>query len=228
MPRHIAIIMDGNSRWAKQNGVSRAEGHRAGARNIRNVVEIITGLDVEFLTLYAFSSENWGRPRSEVNGLLRIFSELIDTELADLHKKGVRLYHLGRISGLPAKLQKKVNDAVEVTKNNNRLTLNIAFDYGGRAEITDAVRRMVQENIQPDEISEAVVSEHLYLPSVPDPELIIRTGSGGRTRLSNFLLWQSAYSELYFTDTFWPDFNQTDMEKALKDYASRKRLFGKR
>jgi undecaprenyl diphosphate synthase len=226
MPQHIAIIMDGNSRWAKKNGLSRTEGHQAGARNIHNVVEIIADLDIEYLTLYAFSSENWGRPRAEVKGLLHIFGEMIDNELADLHRQGVRLYHMGRLSELPTRLQKKVDNAIELTKNNTRLTLNIAFDYGGRAEITDAVRRLLQGNVSPDEIDEATVSTYMYLPSIPDPDLIIRTG--GHMRLSNFLLWQSAYSELYFTDVFWPDFDRIEIEKALEDYASRKRSFGKR
>ena len=225
-PQHVAIIMDGNSRWAKQNGLTRLEGHRAGAKTVRHVVEIFAEYNIEYLTLFAFSTENWGRPKSEVRSLLRIFSEMIDSEIKRLHEKGVRLYHLGRLSRLPIGLQRKVKGAVELTKNNSRMTFSIAFDYGARTEITDAVHRLLADGVSPEEIDEVSLRERLYEPELPDPDLIIRTG--GEMRLSNFFLWQAAYSELYFTNALWPDFNRTEIDKALAAYASRQRHFGKR
>ena len=225
-PQHVAIIMDGNSRWAKQNGLTRLEGHQAGAKNVRHVVEVCAEYNIQYLTLFAFSTENWGRPRTEVKSLLRIFSEMIDSELKTLHEKGVRLYHLGQLFRLPERLQRKVKDAIELTKNNTRMTLSIAFDYGARTEITDAVRRLLAEGVSPKDLDEVSLREHLYAPKLPDPDLIIRTG--GEIRLSNFFLWQAAYSELYFTDSLWPDFNRAEIDKALAAYASRQRHFGKR
>ena len=225
-PQHVAIIMDGNSRWAKQNGLTRLEGHRAGAKTVRHVVEIFAEYNIEYLTLFAFSTENWGRPKSEVRSLLRIFSEMIDSEIKRLHEKGVRLYHLGRLSRLPMNLQRKVKGAVELTENNTGMTFSIAFDYGARTEITDAVHRLLADGVSLEKIDEVSLRERLYEPELPDPDLIIRTG--GEMRLSNFFLWQAAYSELYFTNALWPDFNRTEIDKALADYASRQRHFGKR
>lgn len=225
-PQHVAIIMDGNSRWARQNGLTRLEGHWVGAKNVRHVVEIFAEYNIKYLTLFAFSTENWGRPRNEVRSLLRIFSEMIDSEIKHLHEKGVRLYHLGRLSRLPVGLQRKVEGAVELTKNNSRMTFSIAFDYGARTEITDAVHRLLADGVSPEKIDEVSLRERLYKPEVPDPDLIIRTG--GEMRLSNFFLWQAAYSELYFTKALWPDFNRTEIDKALAAYASRQRHFGKR
>ena len=225
-PQHVAIIMDGNSRWAKQNGLTRLEGHRTGAKTVRHVVEVFAEYNIKYLTLFAFSTENWGRPRTEVRSLLRIFSEMIDSEIKRLHEKGVRLYHLGRLSRLPIGLQRKVKGAVELTKNNSRMTFSIAFDYGARTEITDAVHRLLADGVSPEEIDEVSLRERLYEPELPDPDLIIRTG--GEMRLSNFFLWQAAYSELYFTNALWPDFNRTEIDKALAAYASRQRHFGKR
>ena len=225
-PQHVAIIMDGNSRWAKQNGLTRLEGHRAGAKTVRHVVEIFAEYNIEYLTLFAFSTENWGRPRTEVRSLLRIFSEMIDSEIKRLHEKGVRLYHLGRLSRLPVGLQRKVKGAVELTRNNTGMIFSIAFDYGARTEITDAVHRLLADGVSPENIDEVSLRERLYEPELPDPDLIIRTG--GEMRLSNFFLWQAAYSELYFTNALWPDFNRTEIDKALAAYASRQRHFGKR
>ena len=225
-PQHVAVIMDGNSRWAKQNGLTRLEGHRTGAKNVRHVVEVFAEYNIEYLTLFAFSTENWGRPRVEVRSLLRIFSEMIDSEIKRLHEKGVRLYHLGRLSRLPGGLQRKVKGAVELTRNNTGMIFSIAFDYGARTEITDAVHRLLADGVSPEEIDEGSLRERLYEPELPDPDLIIRTG--GEMRLSNFFLWQAAYSELYFTNALWPDFNRTEIDKALAAYASRQRHFGKR
>lgn len=225
LPQHVAIIMDGNGKWAKQRGLPRSEGHRAGAKNIHPVVEVFAEYNIEYVTVFAFSNENWGRPRSEVRSLLQIFKEMIDTEVNILHEKGVRLYHLGRLDRLPVDLQQRVKRAVELTKNNTRITLIIAFDYGARTEITDAVRHFLADDVSPKEINEVSLKERLYIPEMPDPDLIIRTG--GEMRLSNFLLWQAAYSELYFTEVLWPDFNRTEIDKALVSYASHQRRFGK-
>ena len=225
LPRHVAIIMDGSGRWAKQHSLSRLEGHRAGARNIRHVVEVFAEYEIGYLTLFAFSTENWGRPWVEVENLLRVFEEMLDSEVKLLHEKGIRLYHLGRLQRLPVDLQQKVKRALELTRNNTRMSLSIAFDYGARAEITDAVRRLLADGIFLEEIDEVSLKERLYVPELPDPDLIIRTG--GEMRLSNFLLWQAAYSELYFTEVLWPEFNRTEIDKALVAYASHERRFGK-
>ncbi len=225
-PQHVAIIMDGNSRWAKQHGLPRFEGHRAGAKTVRHVVGVFAEYNIGYLTLFAFSTENWGRPKSEVRSLLRIFREMIDSEVKFLHEKGVRVCHLGVIHRLPVGLQRKVERAVELTKDNTGMTLSIAFDYGGRTEIADAVRRLLTDGVTPEEINELSLKEHLYVPEIPDPDLIIRTG--GEMRLSNFFLWQAAYSELYFTNALWPDFNRAEIDKALAAYATRQRNFGRR
>ena len=225
MPQHVAIIMDGNGRWAKQRGLPRLAGHRAGAKNIRRIVEVFVEYDVKYVSLFAFSTENWGRPRGEVTGLLRIFHEMIDRELNLLHEKGVRVCHSGRLDRLPVELQRKVERAVELTKNNTRMTLNIAFDYGARAEMVDAVRRLLEDQVSPEEVGEISLRERLYSPEIPDPDLVIRTG--GETRLSNFLLWQAAYSELYFIEALWPDFGRTEIEKALATYTRHERRFGR-
>ena len=226
LPEHVAIIMDGNSRWAKRHGLPRFEGHRAGAKNVRHVVEVLGEYRIGYLTLFAFSTENWNRPKIEVRGLLRIFREMIDSELKFLQERGIRLRHLGVIHRLPTSLRRKVERAIELTKDNTGMTLSIAFDYGGRTEITDAVRRLLANGVTLEKINELSLKEYLYAPEIPDPDLIIRTG--GDMRLSNFFLWQAAYSELYFTDALWPDFDRAEIEKALVAYASRQRHFGRR
>ena len=224
LPNHVAIIMDGNGRWAKQRGLPRLAGHEAGTSNVRRVVDRFNNYEVKYLTLYAFSTENWRRPDEEVNGLLHIFARMIDRETKALHEKGVRLFHLGKADSLSEELQTKVNKAIELTKNNTGITLSIAFDYGGRAEILDAIRRIVRDGIRPEDITESLFSTYLYTPNVPEPDLIIRTA--GEMRLSNFLIWQSAYSEYYSTPTLWPDFKDEEVDKALIAYSRRERRFG--
>ena len=224
-PRHVAIIMDGNGRWAKKRGLPRLLGHRAGGENMRPVARIFADCGVRYLTLYAFSTENWSRPRTEVSGLLSLLSRKIDQETQAFHEENIRLVHLGRQDRMSERLRKKVRAAVELTRNNTGLTLCLAFDYGGRDEIAGAARRIVDAGIRGDDIDESVVARHLYLPDVPDPDLVIRTG--GESRLSNFLLWQAAYSELYFTAVLWPDFGSRDVEEALSEYERHPRRFGR-
>lgn len=224
LPHHVAIIMDGNGRWAKQRGLPRLAGHRAGIDNIRRVVEAFSHYGVKYLTLYAFSTENWSRPGVEVRGLLRILAQVIDREAKALHEKGVRIRHLGRLEGLSKQLQVKIRKVVELTKNNTRMTLSVAFDYGGRAEILDAIRHIVEEGISTEDITESLFTSYLYTSDVPEPDLIIRTA--GEMRLSNFLIWQAAYSEYYSTPTLWPDFSEEEIDKALVSYSQRERRFG--
>ena len=225
IPAHVAIIMDGNGRWAQKRGLSRLEGHRAGTQNIRLVTETFNDYGVECVTLFAFSTENWARPSPEVDGLFQILQEVISEESQNLHEKGVRLCHLGRLERLPKLLQKRITAALELTKNNTNIVLNLAFDYGGRDEILAAVRRIAAEHIQPEAVDENLFRQYLYMPELPDADLIIRTG--GEMRLSNFLMWQSAYSELFFTPVLWPDFGKKEIENALAAYGNRERRFGK-
>ncbi len=224
IPRHVAIIMDGNGRWAKKHGLPRLGGHKVGTENLRRVIEVMADYGVEYVTLYAFSTENWNRPRAEVQGLFRILGSAIEKESRALHEQGARIRHLGTLEGLDAKLQEKVKRALELTKNNRRITVCIAFNYGGRAEILEAARRIVKEGLAPEQIDEEVFRRHLYSPDMPDPDLIIRTG--GEMRISNFLLWQSAYSEYYSLPTYWPDFGKDDVTRALVAYGQRERRFG--
>jgi len=224
-PQHVAIIMDGNGRWAKKRHLPRIAGHNAGGDNIRPVVKIFDNYGVKYLTLYMFSTENWNRPRLEVAGLLSLLAKKIDQETQAFHQDNIRLVHLGRLDRLSQKLREKVQAAVELTKNNTGLTLCLAFDYGGRDEIVQAARRIASAGIPGDNIDESVLARYLYLSDIPDPDLVIRTG--GESRLSNFLLWQIAYSELYFTPVLWPDFGHKDIEEALSEYKRRQRRFGK-
>jgi undecaprenyl diphosphate synthase len=225
LPQHVAIIMDGNGRWAKKRGLPRLAGHEAGGKNVRPVVKIFVDHGVRYLTLYAFSTENWSRPKVEVAGLLGLLARKIDQETKAFHQENIRLLHLGRQDRLSRKLSEKVKGAVELTKNNTGLTLCLAFDYGSRDEIARAAGLIANSNIPGDSIDEALFARYLYLPDIPDPDLIIRTG--GESRLSNFLLWQAAYSELYFTPVLWPDFGHKDIEEALSEYKHRQRRFGK-
>jgi undecaprenyl diphosphate synthase len=225
IPTHIAIIMDGNGRWAQKRGLARNEGHRAGVENMQRVVQGAGEFGVKVVTLYAFSTENWGRPEDEVRGLLSIFEEVIGREVSELHKNGVRLRHLGTLDGLNDKMRQAVQGAIEATKQNDRITLNIAFNYGGRAEILNVIRRMIQNKVPPDAVTEENFESYLYTAGLPDPDLIIRTA--GEMRLSNFLIWQAAYSEYYSTPTFWPDFDKEELFKALLAYSQRQRRFGK-
>jgi undecaprenyl diphosphate synthase len=224
--RAVAIIMDGNGRWARRRGLPIAAGHRAGTRALRRTVEGAIDLGVETLVVYAFSTENWSRSDEEVRALMAIFGETIDRELPELAAQGVRTRFLGRRDRAPDELRRKMAALEEETAANERLNLWIAFDYGGRAELVDAARRLVEASVEPDEIDEAALAEHLYAPDMPDPDLLIRTS--GELRLSNFLLWQLAYAELVFVDTLWPDFGEAELRSALHDYAKRRRRFGGR
>jgi len=223
-PQHVAIIMDGNGRWASARGLPRLAGHRAGTENLRVIIEATVEFDIQYLTIYAFSTENWKRPTEEVQGLMRIFRNMLDRELQNLHENGVQLRHLGRLERIEPELQKRVREAIELTKDNQRLILNVAFNYGGRDEILHAVQDMVRDGIQADEIDAELFSDYLYTAESPDPDLIIRTS--GEYRCSNFLLWQGAYSEWYFTPTLWPDFDREELLKALVDFNQRDRRFG--
>ncbi len=224
-PRHVAIIMDGNGRWARERGLSRQAGHRAGTENIRRIIECFAERGVPYLTLFAFSTENWARrPKTEVNALVRLTGRVIDRELRALHENGVRLLHIGSLDGLSPGLQKKVLRAIELTKDNSRLTVTLAFNYGGRAEIIEAVKRLMRDGVVAEDVSEGVFASYLDTAGLPDPDLIIRTG--GEMRVSNFLLWQLAYAEYYSTTAYWPDFDEAEIERALAAYAGRSRRFG--
>jgi undecaprenyl diphosphate synthase len=224
VPRHVGIIMDGNGRWARRKGLPRIAGHRQGTENLRRVLPAAVEFGIEILTIFAFSTENWGRPEEEVEGLLSILRHMITAEVPELHKQGVRLRHLGRLERIPTALEQQIRDAIELTKDNDRLALNVAFNYGGRAEIVDAIRALIAEGVSPDEIDGERVSSHLYTAGQPDPDLIIRTS--GEMRLSNFLIWQAAYAEFYTTPTLWPDFDKDELYAALKDFSQRERRFG--
>jgi undecaprenyl diphosphate synthase len=224
VPGHVAIIMDGNGRWASERGLERLEGHRAGTENIRRIIEGCVELGVEILTLYAFSTENWRRPATEVNGLFEILAFVIDRETEELHRNGVRLRHLGCLEGLPQTLQDRVRHAVELTQLNTRLTVNVAFNYGGRAEILEAARRLLRDGVEPDSLDEETFSSYLYTGGMRDPDLIIRTA--GEMRLSNFLIWQAAYAEYWSTSLYWPDFGKDHLEQAVRDFGNRQRRFG--
>ena len=225
LPRHVAIIMDGNGRWALSRGLPRLAGHKAGTENLRRIIRASVEFGVKYLTIYAFSTENWGRPPEEVQGLMFILEDVLNRELAELHKEGVQLRHIGRLERLAPNLQEKVLDAIELTKNNDRLILNVAFNYGGRDEIVHAIQNIIKDGIPSEEVTEALVSRYLYTAGVPDPDLIVRPS--GELRVSNFLIWQGAYSELYVTPKYWPDFDKEEYRRALEAFASRDRRYGK-
>ena len=224
VPEHVGIIMDGNGRWAQDRGLPRIAGHRAGVENLRPLLGAAVEFGVTVLTIYAFSTENWGRPGEEVRGLLNVFEWVIDRELPKLHDEGVRLRHLGRLEHVHKRLQEKVLHAVELTKHNERLILNVAFDYGSRAELVDAMRRIILDGVPAESVDEELVSRYLGTAGLPDPDLIIRTG--GEMRLSNFLLWQGWYAEYYATSVYWPDFGRAELYEALKEYCQRERRLG--
>ena len=225
LPNHIAFIMDGNGRWAEQHGLPRLEGHRAGIESARSIIECLGEYHIGYVTLYSFSTENWQRPEDEVRGLLKILKESISKETAEFHKRGIRIRHLGRLEELPLHLKLAIKRAIERTKNNTQMTLSFAFNYGSRLEILDAVRSIITEGIPPRDIDDKLFNSYLYTTGLPDVDLVIRTG--GDLRISNFLLWQSAYSEYYFTEVLWPDFNAEELEKALVSYSQRQRRFGR-
>ena len=225
LPKHIAIIMDGNGRWAKTKGKLRVFGHQKGVTAVRNTVEGAAEIGIKYLTLYAFSTENWSRPAKEVNALMTLLVSSIHKETKTLMKNNIRLSAIGNIAKLPIKAQEKLKEAIEKTKDNSRMTLILALSYSSRWEILNAVKNIIKDGRKAEQINEDVFQQYLSTKSVPDPELLIRTS--GEYRISNFLLWQIAYSELYFTKTLWPDFSKTDLEKAILDYQSRERRFGK-
>src|SRR6476659_10839273 len=218
LPRHVAMIMDGNGRWALSRRLPRLAGHKAGTENLRRVIRASVEFGVKYLTIYAFSTENWGRPPEEVKGLMYILEDVIDRELAELHKEGVQLRHIGRLERLAPNLQEKVLEAIEVTKNNDRLVWNVAFNYGGRDEIVNAIQNIIKDGVAPEDVTETLVNRYLYTAGVPDPDLIVRPS--GELRVSNFLIWQGAYSELYVTPKYWPDFDKEEYHRALQTYAS--------
>jgi undecaprenyl diphosphate synthase len=224
--RSVAIILDGNARWARRRGLSIADGHRAGTRAVRRTVEAAIDLGVEALTIYAFSTENWSRPDEEVGDIIEIFGETIERELPDLCKQGVRVRFIGRRDRAPEDLRRRMADLERETADNTRLELWIAFDYGGRAEIVEAARRLVADGVASEDVDEEALAQRLYAPELPDPDLLIRTS--GEVRISNFLLWQLAYAELVFVDTLWPDFGESELRAALAEYARRRRRFGGR
>ena len=224
LPVHVAIVPDGNGRWAEQRGLSRLAGHKAGVKIMRSMIEYLNDYQIKYVTLYGFSTENWNRPEDEVKGLFRVLEERIGKDVPKLHKKGVKVRHLGRLEELPTWLQKSIKNAEELTKNNTGMTLSLAFNYGGHVEIIDAVRRIIAEGIPSEKIDEKLFSSYLYTAGLPDVDLLIRTGD--ELRLSNFLIWQTAYSEYYFTQSLWPDITKEDIDKALLAYSQRERRFG--
>jgi undecaprenyl diphosphate synthase len=225
IPQHVAIIMDGNGRWALSRGLPRVAGHKAGTENLRRVIRATAEFGIKYLTIYAFSTENWGRPAEEVQGLMGILQDVIDRELNELHQEGVQLRHIGRLERLGPKIKAKVLKAIELTKNNDRLVLNVAWNYGGRDEIVYAIERIIKDGIPPEQVNDQLVSKYLFTAGVPDPDLVIRTS--GELRVSNFLIWQAAYSEWYVTPTYWPDFDKAEYKRALEAYAQRDRRYGK-
>jgi undecaprenyl diphosphate synthase len=225
LPSHVAIIMDGNGRWAKRRNLPRLMGHEAGVHRIRSVVETLIDNQVKYLTLFGFSSENWSRPQTEVQGIFGLLEESIDREAAELHRQGVKMSHLGRLHELPAGVQAAINRACKLTHGNTRMVLNFAFNYGGRIEILDAARRLAEEKVPPAEMDEKLFASRLYTAGMPDVDLVIRTG--GEVRISNFLLWQAAYAEYYFTRVLWPDFTPREVRRAIAAYSRRQRRFGR-
>ncbi len=224
IPEHVAIIMDGNGRWARSRGLPRMAGHRAGVDNLRRIIEAAVEYGIKYLTIYAFSTENWKRPPAEVKGLINILEDVIDRELKLLNENGVQMRHIGRLEQLKPELQAKVKQAIKLTENNDKLILNVAWNYGGRDEIVCAIKEMILDGIQTEEITESLVGRYLFTSDSPDPDLIIRTS--GEMRVSNFLIWQGAYSEWYATPTYWPDFDPQELLHALHVYAQRERRFG--
>ncbi len=225
IPHHIAIIMDGNGRWAQSKGLPRSAGHKQGTENLRRILKESVRRGIKVMTIYAFSTENWSRPPTEVMTLMRLLEFFIARELDDLDREGVRIWHVGKEEGVPPELLEKIRKACERTKNNDTIWLNVAFNYGGRDEIVHAVQSIIRSGIPAEEVTEDVITRHLYTEGVPDPDLVIRTS--GELRISNFLIWQAAYAEYYATDVYWPDFDEHELHKAIAEYSRRKRRFGK-
>ena len=225
VPTHVAIIMDGNGRWAKVRGLPRVAGHQAGTENLRRVIRACVEFGIQYLTIYAFSTENWERPREEVEGLMSILESVIDRELSELDEEGVQLRHIGHLEGLSPTLQTKVLNAIELTKANDKLVLTLAFNYGGRDEIVYAIRHMIEDGVKSEEVTPELVTRYMFTANLPDPDLIIRTS--GEQRMSNFLVWQGVYAEWYITPVYWPDFDREQLKAAIEDFGSRNRRFGK-
>jgi undecaprenyl diphosphate synthase len=225
IPTHVAIIMDGNGRWALARGLPRMAGHRAGTENLRRVIEACIEFGIRYLTIYAFSTENWGRPEEEVEGLMKIFEDVIDRELQELHDQGVQLRHIGRLDRLDPTFRQKVLNALEYTRDNTRLVLNVAFNYGGRDEIVNAIQCMIRDGVAAEDVTTEKVNQYLFTAGVPDPDMIIRTS--GELRGSNFLIWQGAYSEWFFPAVYWPDFDKEQLRLALLEYGHRERRYGR-
>lgn len=225
LPTHIAVIMDGNGRWAQARGLPRIAGHRAGTENLRRVITACVEFGIKYLTIFAFSTENWGRPQAEVQGLMSILAEVIDKELEELHREGVQLRHIGHLEHLDPNVRQKILHAIDLTKANDRLILNVAFNYGGRDEILCAIRQMITEGVKAEDVNEELFVRYLFTTGVPDPDLIIRTS--GEMRISNFLIWQAAYAEWYITPTLWPDFDKEELQQAIRAYGQRDRRFGR-
>lgn len=225
IPQHIGIIMDGNRRWAKKQGLSSLEGHLRGYERLKKIARLCFKKGVKFLTFFAFSTENWNRSKEEVSYLMNLLKRAMKESFDEFHRENIKIKISGRMNQLPEDLQEAIEETVEKTKNNIKGVLNIALNYGGRPEIIDAVKNIINKKLSADQIDEKIIKENLYTSDLPDPELIIRTS--GEQRLSGFLLWESAYSELYFTDKCWPEFNESDLEKSLEEYANRERRFGK-
>lgn len=228
LPKHIAIIMDGNGRWAKKQGNLRIFGHKSGVNGVKESSEACAELGVDYLTLYAFSTENWNRPKLEVSALMELLISTINSEINTLMDNKIRLNAIGQLNDLPPKALKKLNDAINKTKNNTGLTLTLALSYSSKNEMVNAIKKIAQDcvkvKLNPDEISDKTIEKYLFTANMPDPDLLIRTS--GEQRISNFLLWQIAYSELYFTDVLWPDFNREELYKAIFDYQNRERRYG--
>ncbi len=225
IPRHVAIIMDGNGRWAAQRGMPRIAGHERGTDNIRRITYAAAEFGVQYLTLWAFSTENWQRPPDEIQGIMRILGEAIERETDELHRQGAQLRHIGSLDGLDPGIRQAVLDAIELTRHNDKLVLTLAFNYGGRQELVAAIRDLVASGVDPKDVDEGLIGRHLFTHDLPDPDLIVRTS--GEFRMSNFLLWQAAYAELFFTSTLWPDFGPEHLQAAITDFARRERRFGR-
>lgn len=225
-PKHIAIIMDGNGRWAEARHLPRMAGHRAGTENLRRIIRACVDFEIPYLTVYAFSTENWKRPSDEVAGLMKILGDVLEREIVELHKEGIRIVHIGRLEKLSKSLQKSILKALELTKDNRRLTLSIAWNYGGRDEILNAIQNMIKDGVDPEKVNEDLVDSYLFTHDIPDPDLMIRTS--GEMRTSNFLIWQSSYTEWFFSDKLWPDFDKKALQEAIQSYSKRVRRYGGR
>jgi undecaprenyl diphosphate synthase len=224
LPTHVAIVPDGNGRWAEKRGLPRLSGHREGVLNMLRIIQYINEYPIKYVTFYGFSTENWNRPEAEVQGLFKLVEHFVDEQLHKIHEKNIRILHIGRLEGLPDSLQNAIKKATSLTANNSGMTLGIAWNYGGRAEIVDAITKLMADPDRPQQLDEKSFARYLYTGDMPDVDLIIRTAN--EMRLSNFLLWQAAYSEYHFTDVLWPDFGKKDIDKALLEYRKRNRRFG--